>query len=417
MWFLLLTVLFSTPSFAQSGLPTRTRIEGFFGGSWMCDSVSMDDLRRVDCQATPNYAVIYENVRDIESVFQEVLFQQAAKTGHEQTQCLNTFLNLYAPPVRESFLTPGTRLRVHTPSSYQAQQEYQAGALAASQSVSRPFNQMAWDKFKEIRDNLRGLIQLKADKQSQLTAVRMGADPGDHSRAESLRRQRQATLQSEVAAISDAIKIMVAQVPLGTMLDVYSVIMDMASEDNLPSQATFENTYRDSLLRVRDGIRRSVKSYDSALRSDGTYNLDRQHRLALAQGGGVKELIQSGVRDQDLRDKLSCRMRAYYVSGPQTTRIVELLALTAASFGTYSIASAPLRLMANLSVTGATAVQINYAVQDRCSQPPVVAGTGSCDAEGMAAAATHEASMAMCAASIIFSVASGGMEIARFFPH
>lgn len=414
--FLVLTLI-STLSFAQSGLPTRTRIEGFFGGSWMCDPISLNDVQRVDCQAVPHYQVIYGSLDDLEPIFSEILFQEAARTGHNQVQCLNTFLNLYSPPVRPSVLDPRNRITLHTPSSYMAQQEYEAAALAASQRVSRPFNQTAWNKFKEIRNNLHGLIQLKAEKESLLSSIRMGGDPGDHSAAETLRSQRQLELQNEIATISDVIKITVAQVPLGTMLNVYSVIMDMASQDSIPSRSTFENTYRDSLLRVREQVRRSVRSYDNALQSDGTYQLDRQYRLALAQGGGVRELIQNGIRDQDLRDKLSCRMRAYYVSGPQTTRILELLALSAVSFGTYSIVSAPLRLIANLGITGATAIQVNYAIRDRCTQPTVASGLGTCDAEAMAAAATHEASMAMCAATVIFSAASSGLEIARFIPH
>lgn len=416
MWMPLLLWGLVSLGHAQDRLPTRTRVEGFFGGSWMCENVSRSDVERTDCMAVPSYQILWGNVSELEPVFLEVAFQEMAKRSHNQAQCLNTFFNRYFPPARESVWNRRGPPRLHTPSSYLAKRDYEAGAEAAASAVASPFNQMAWEKFKEVRDNLRGLIALRDDRQSQLRIMGLARDPQDRSSAEAARLLRQEELRREVAVINEGIRIMVAQVPMGSMENVHDAIISMAKLEALPTQETFTSTLRENLQRLHDNIRPALAALDSAVRPDGLYTLARHDRIALATAGGAATILGSLSGDPALQEKLACRMRAYYVNGPRTTRVLELIALTAGSFGVGAIASAPLRMMANLTINAGTVVQIQAAIQDRCLTPTYVVGTGSCDAEYWAQNSIQVASSAMCAAAVIFATGSAGMEVARYFP-
>lgn len=409
-------VLLASVSFAQTSLPARTRIEGFFGGAWTCNGVTMRDLKEADCQIAPRFQVNYSvvGVKDIEAVFQEIAFQELAKRGHDEAKCLNTFLNLYSPPVADSVLDPRVPRRIMTPSSFMAQQEYRTKALAASRATSDPFNQLAWVKFQEVRESLKKLQELQWNLSNEIKARKTTIDPMDKSAAQWEMRKRIVLAQEELSLVEDGIKLTVGQIPLGGMVNIHQAMLQLAASPQPVAEAEFKNIFMNAVLSLKTGTRAAIKGFDEAMQKDGVYKLDREARLALAEAGGARELVQD-LSNQELREKLSCRMRAYYVDGPRTTRILEMLALTAASFGVHAISSVPLRLMANLGIAAATVEQVKYSIADRCDKPIVFAG-GTCDGEYWKNATMYESGRAMCAAALVFNVVSSGYEVRRLIP-
>lgn len=403
------------------GLPARTRVEGFFGGAWQCENVQMTDLRDLDCRAISTYQVNWAGVNqgNLEAVFQELAFQDMAKRSHDRAQCLQQFLARYLPPAPASMLDPRARreVRITMPSDVLPAQRYQEGQEAARRAVSEPFNLAAWQKFREVFPRIRGVIEARRNWEQELTTLRLGRDPQDHSESQRRLQQRIGELQGLIAAAGDGIRILAAQVPMGSMETVSEAIAILTANPFMPSQNSFNEAYAAALLRTQQQITPALSFFNRARGSDGLYQLERQDRIALASAGGPAAILGALEGDQDLREKLDCRMRAYYINGPATTRWLEMLVLTGASFGVGAIASAPLRLMASLGITAGSAIQIRTAIQDRCQTPNVVVGEGrTCDADFWANNSLQVASSAMCAAAIIFGSASGAYELARYFP-
>ena len=420
MLMIFLTALLSL-TWGQAEISTRTHIEGFFGGSSSCENVDYGDLRDLDCRGIPTYQINWPGINNsnLEAVFQDIAFQDMAKRSHDRAQCLNSFLNLYLPPAPPSVLDPRVRrrLRVRSPSDILPERQYQQGMEENRRAVADPFNQTAWGKFQEVFPNIRGVIEARSRWQQELATARMGRDPQDHSETQANIQRRIGELQGQISAADDGIRILAAQVPMGSIENVYSAIMILTANPFMPSQQTFNNAFSAALLTTHQQIRPALSFFNRARGADGLYTLARQDRIALASAGGPATILSALEGDQDLREKVSCRMSAYYIEGPATTRWLEMLVLTGASFGVGAIASAPLRLLASLGVSAATAVQIRFAIQDRCQTPNVVIGEGrSCDANFWAQNSVQVASGAMCAAAVIFSTVSGSIELARFFP-
>lgn len=342
-----------------------TTVEGVMGGLGRCQAPSAKELASVDQKIHRLKVdgsvldVAKFGKRTVENYLEDFFFQEIAFRSHSTTICQLKFLNSYFD----------------------------------SSAISSPLNENGWKIYSQYHKVLNQMLVLRNEKKSVQNSIRAGHDPMDRSSAQAQNDLKGARLGEEVAGLDQGINSIIAQIAFGQHKNVREALRNLSIQDQV-NESEFISVYSDGLQDLRPKLEKAERYFDKKKDKDGFYEISRGDKIAFVQSGRADHLLKEIDPEGN---KLACRIKAQYSSGPVTTQLLVMLGLLAASVATDGAAA----VLVGLGMTASMIAD----VQHQCFRPTMnISSTevNSCDVNKIAASSIEEASMISCGVSVAF---------------